>query len=758
MRQLLATLTLLAASNALAFCPSPPGDLNGDWVVNVLDAKCLLIQALAVFNEGDTSPTCLGSTPHRADLNCDGQTDVTDVLASIKLSLEIPLSPAVDADGDLCFDSCEAVSVALVHIVTPGGAPVSGAAVEIGDAEATTDSSGVGAIIGEWGPGSIVRVSHPAHGPIAYPWNSFSLDELGGNGNESEAHLTLVMIPTVPTPPTPTSEPIVAEIDGTTVSIPAGGVVLVDGSPAPGPIELRLVTVDIATTEATHLPGPLNALDLAANPAVFEPLTMTDVALFSGDEPAMLAPGVAATLQVEIPDSSGALLVAGQTLSAWHFDLDSAQWLEETAGLVEPSPAGGLVWTAEVEHFSWWAMGGEGMILSDADSCASDPALCSPGCVRANFVGPDGEPLSGVSVDVIGAPYPAYPEPGETLCFSATPGTPTSFFAWGQFNGSPVNAWMTVTAPPAAEGCGGDGCLDLGTVVLTSSETEAVGTTPGCLCDVHGVAGSVVGCPFRVAAGPDATAAASALGFVIAYDSLRAKVDQIDSHECIEFAGTSWVWCGIPVAGFDGVPIATDPFFFLGGDLKLSNAGAHEFLYLPHHFTAEPSLELTDAETDQSGMVISGDPTRLILRTRLTQDVPKDLPVSICLENLSAIDSAGRQVAAEVQNGVIITGQPLVEPKGTQAGCSDSYGDVTGSYGVENVDWDCTFDAVLEAVTGNPPSWSCAAGDGSVMDVDCSGDFDLVDLYAINLLSWDLPLPATLDANENGCVDRCEAP
>jgi len=72
-----------------SFADLPDGDLNGSGAVNVLDAQCAALTALAQA-QGAPPPACLaGGDVTAADLDCDGSVDVSDALMILDLALAV---------------------------------------------------------------------------------------------------------------------------------------------------------------------------------------------------------------------------------------------------------------------------------------------------------------------------------------------------------------------------------------------------------------------------------------------------------------------------------------------------------------------------------------------------------------------------------------------------------------------------------------------------------------------------------------------
>lgn len=84
------------------------GDLSGDGSVSIVDGQCAILTALwMTTGKPGLPPSCLNAPVLAADLDCDNEVNVGDLILIIQMVLENPLSPAVDADQDGCHDSCQ---------------------------------------------------------------------------------------------------------------------------------------------------------------------------------------------------------------------------------------------------------------------------------------------------------------------------------------------------------------------------------------------------------------------------------------------------------------------------------------------------------------------------------------------------------------------------------------------------------------------------------------------------------------------------
>ncbi|NUN13896.1 MAG: PQQ-dependent sugar dehydrogenase [Myxococcales bacterium] len=108
-------------SGGHAECPLLPGDVTGDGITNIVDVQCAIIGALAELAGTGELPECAIDNPLGPDLDCNDMTDVVDVQLAISFALGMPLSLAIDADSDLCVDSCafEVCTTPLTPPYTP---------------------------------------------------------------------------------------------------------------------------------------------------------------------------------------------------------------------------------------------------------------------------------------------------------------------------------------------------------------------------------------------------------------------------------------------------------------------------------------------------------------------------------------------------------------------------------------------------------------------------------------------------------------
>ncbi|NUN15951.1 MAG: hypothetical protein HUU55_20180, partial [Myxococcales bacterium] len=90
-------------------CPMGlPGDTNGDKLVDVTDVQCVILLSLwDLQGKSYAIPGCLTQSLDKANIDCNTQVDVVDVLLVIRLSFQSPFDLAIDSNRNLCHDACD---------------------------------------------------------------------------------------------------------------------------------------------------------------------------------------------------------------------------------------------------------------------------------------------------------------------------------------------------------------------------------------------------------------------------------------------------------------------------------------------------------------------------------------------------------------------------------------------------------------------------------------------------------------------------
>jgi hypothetical protein len=113
------TATAIPAPTTAAGCLVPVADVNGDGVTTVGDVQCIVLASLWQLGGAPTAPSCLAGPAADADIDCDGEINVSDAQLSVQIVVQMPFDPAVDGDQDGCPDSCQSVQQAGPPVVVP---------------------------------------------------------------------------------------------------------------------------------------------------------------------------------------------------------------------------------------------------------------------------------------------------------------------------------------------------------------------------------------------------------------------------------------------------------------------------------------------------------------------------------------------------------------------------------------------------------------------------------------------------------------
>ncbi|MDX9721449.1 MAG: carboxypeptidase regulatory-like domain-containing protein, partial [Myxococcota bacterium] len=137
--------------------------------------------------------------------------------------------------------------------------------------------------------------------------------------------------------------------------IAAGAVVDANGQPAPGTPRARMTPFAIRGDGVAAVPGDFSAKTSDERPVQLETFAMADFELVDeAGETLQIAEGQTATIELLLPEDT--TLQVGEVLPAWHYDEESATWVEEGTGTVQvysQNPQR-LAFVAEVSHFSTW--------------------------------------------------------------------------------------------------------------------------------------------------------------------------------------------------------------------------------------------------------------------------------------------------------------------------------------------------------------------------------------------------------------------
>ena len=147
-------------------------------------------------------------------------------------------------------------------------------------------------------------------------------------------------------------EGVVRTVDDTTVSIPAGGLVDLDGNPFTGTVQLAGVPLSAESPESNFAAGT-HGTTADGTQVLLAPIGALDLRLVDDDTGLPLQPASGAPIEATFPAPTGA--VSGDLFHAWVIDPMAGVWRQDphAFGVVNEV---GLV-EVEIPHLSRWAFG-----------------------------------------------------------------------------------------------------------------------------------------------------------------------------------------------------------------------------------------------------------------------------------------------------------------------------------------------------------------------------------------------------------------
>lgn len=272
----------------------------------------------------------------------------------------------VDADGDRDTATRSvtvepgpqpvATDATLAGVVTDvTGAPLAGVAAEIVGASpaATTDAAGQVSLTGvASGVDLVVRLTRDGYA------EQLVRTRIPAGTSSGRFEATLIQRRQAGTLDAGAGGRI-SGVDGTAISVPAGGLVDPAGDPVSGDVEVALTPIDIGDDAALGaFPGSFAAVRQDASPTQLLTLGVAEFFLGQGGEALQLAPGSSAELTIPLyaDQVEGGAVSAGDSFPFWSLDEATGQWIEEGSGTVVASSASptGLAFRITVSHLSWW--------------------------------------------------------------------------------------------------------------------------------------------------------------------------------------------------------------------------------------------------------------------------------------------------------------------------------------------------------------------------------------------------------------------
>ena len=156
------------------------------------------------------------------------------------------------------------------------------------------------------------------------------------------------------------------EVGVVRVDFQPDSIVTEDGLGYDGPVRVEVTYLDPHSPDILYAPGDLTALAYpkdggakeASEPSQLVSFGMADISLYDEDgERLQLEDG--STAKVDFPVSNGDLpsfyaLTDGATQQTWSFDTKKGIWVEEGIGQVYEDEEGGLRFSFDAPHFTWW--------------------------------------------------------------------------------------------------------------------------------------------------------------------------------------------------------------------------------------------------------------------------------------------------------------------------------------------------------------------------------------------------------------------
>ena len=247
--------------------------------------------------------------------------------------------------------------------------------------------------------------------------------------------------------------------DGSSLTIPAGGVVDANGNPATS-VTLTVAMLVPTFDNMDSAPGDYSGIDENGAAVQLESFGMVSATLTgpSGEELFL-----SQNATVRFPLAAGASFVAGDTIALWHFDDPTATWLQTgTATVID---VGGVLYVeASLPHFSWW-------------NC--DQPITTRHCIEVTLTNSGGELVEGGTVVASGVTYSGASTSGVitagTTCVNVKRGSTVTL----KYN--PAADWGAlaiplgdVTVPDVNTTCATGGCT--GVSYSVSSLTCLTGT------------------------------------------------------------------------------------------------------------------------------------------------------------------------------------------------------------------------------------------------------------------------------------------
>jgi hypothetical protein len=341
------------------------------------------------------------------------------------------------------------------HVRDALGAPVVGAKVSGGSAEAVTDAEGYFELEVNMSGETVFRATSAGFLP--------GLRRLAvGQDKPNAVEFTLY----------PMAEAVVLNAEaggevtaarGAALTAPAGAFVDATGNPVTGEVSVHLTPLDPSVeAELAAYPGDLRATTAEGETVQLESFGVLDVTVMQGENKLDVAPDQKLTIRVPAPASG---TTPPDTIALWSFDEETGLWGEEGTATLDQASG---TYVAEIAHMSFW-------------NC--DQPLSST-CVRGTIEDSAGNPVPGAWVSSEGVDYnggsQANASADGSFCMAVRRNSTvrvTAIHPAGGGQTKEIASGDTISpVPPICD----DTCLDIGEFVIETGVVSGPGGTTNC--------------------------------------------------------------------------------------------------------------------------------------------------------------------------------------------------------------------------------------------------------------------------------------
>ncbi len=244
--------------------------------------------------------------------------------------------------NELQADGPMITAVFAGQVVDENDAPLAGASVTAAGAVATTDVNGVFRL-------KPIRV--PAHNAILHislP-GYFDFSRAYVLQNQAVQTVSVQLLKKQLVHSFLATQSSIAQVGNAQLRFPAGALAKADGSAYSGIVSVFARYLDPEAPDLKrHMPGDLRGINATGDEQTLATFGMIGVELATpGGEPLQVASGK--TVEIALPVPPGKAAVAPDAIALWHFDPETARWMEEGS-----AQKAGSQYVGAVRHFSFW--------------------------------------------------------------------------------------------------------------------------------------------------------------------------------------------------------------------------------------------------------------------------------------------------------------------------------------------------------------------------------------------------------------------